>query len=319
MDSTTALIALLLVAAVAILALAALLACRDRELGRIARELDGRMPLGNARIALGVRSAGLAAIARAINGELDRECARRADDERAQRAFRQDLASLSHDIRTPLAGAQGYLQLAQRACCDADRRRYVEQAVTRLDAMRELVDGLFAYAKASDPALELDCRSVAVLPALSEVLVSFYPEFSARGWEPAIACPDEDVRAEADPEALARIFANLVNNALRHGAGAPVIVVEAPGGAGFGGSDASGSDAGLVHVRVENAVAHPERIDAARLFERFYKGDAARSGEGSGLGLAIVARLAAALGGGVAASVAEGRLSIELTLRRARG
>lgn len=296
--------AAVLLALVAALAAAVIrLARRDRELARIAAELEAREPEGNARIALEVRSPGLVALARAVNAELDRERDRRVRDLADRGAFQQDLASLSHDIRTPLAGAQGYLQLARRTGDEAARARYTEQAIRRLGSMRELVDGLFDYAKAADPGFAPELVPVALMPAVSDVLVSFYPQFTARGWEPRIDCADEDARVLADAPSLARALANLVNNALRYGSGAPGISVRGRGSE--------------IRVTMSNPVERPGDIDAARLFDRFYKSDAARSGEGSGLGLAIVARLVEAMGGTVSARVEGDELAIELALRRA--
>lgn len=296
--------AAVLLALVAALAAALIrLARRDRELARIAAELEAREPEGNARIALEVRSPGLVALARAVNAELDRERDRRVRDLADRGAFQQDLASLSHDIRTPLAGAQGYLQLARRTDDEAARARYAEQAIRRLGSMRELVDGLFDYAKAADPGFAPDLVPVALMPAVSDVLVSFYPQFTARGWEPRIDCADEDARVLADAPSLARALANLVNNALRYGSGAPGISVRGRGSE--------------IRVTMSNPVERPGDIDAARLFDRFYKSDAARTGEGSGLGLAIVARLVEAMGGTVSARVEGDELAIELALRRA--
>ena len=296
--------AAVLLALVAALAAALIrLARRDRELARIAAELEAREPEGNARIALEVRSPGLVALARAVNAELDRERDRRVRDPADRGAFQQDLASLSHDIRTPLAGAQGYLQLARRTGDEAARARYTEQAIRRLGSMRELVDGLFDYAKAADPGFAPELVPVALMPAVSDVLVSFYPQFTARGWEPRIDCADEDARVLADAPSLARALANLVNNALRYGSGAPGISVRGRGSE--------------IRVTMSNPVERPADIDAARLFDRFYKSDAARTGEGSGLGLAIVARLVEAMGGTVSARVEGDELAIELALRRA--
>ena len=297
--SAAALLALVAALAAALIRLAR----RDRELARIAAELEAREPEGNARIALEVRSPGLVALARAVNAELDRERDRRVRDLADRGAFQQDLASLSHDIRTPLAGAQGYLQLARRTGDEAARARYTEQAIRRLGSMRELVDGLFDYAKAADPGFAPELVPVALMPAVSDVLVSFYPQFTARGWEPRIDCADEDARVLADAPSLARALANLVNNALRYGSGAPGISVRGRGSE--------------IRVTMSNPVERPGDIDAARLFDRFYKSDVARTGEGSGLGLAIVARLVEAMGGTVSARVEGDELAIELALRRA--
>ena len=321
---------IILLVGVTLVAAAATLALwrHDRELTRIAELLDARdrddasVP---SQITLEVRSAGLVALARSLNAGLERECERRIAAERAQGAFQQDLASLSHDIRTPLAGAQGYLQLAERATDPAERNRYTEQAVERLDAMRGLVDGLFEYARASDPTFALDLEPLELMPVLSDALLAFYPQLSARGWEPRIECADEEVRVLANRGALDRVLANLTVNALRYGSGAPVVEVVASGtpvaaanlGAATKRSQACGPAPHAVAIRLSNPVAEPERIDAERLFDRFYRSDAARTGEGTGLGLAIVARLVAAMDGHVAARLAGTTLTIEVTLPRA--
>lgn len=309
---------------------ALVLLARDRELARIARivETHADEGLGNARVMLHVRSAGLTRLARALNAEFDRTDEARIAAERAHDTFQQDLASLSHDIRTPLAGAQGYLQLAERTDDPDAAARYRLQATDRLDAMRELVDGLFDYARASDPGFAPELDPVEIVPALSEALLAFYPELTARGWEPRVLCAeaDEGVCALANREALGRVLMNLTVNALRHGTGAPAVEValEAtaqtpPAGTSAAGSvraarGGAASPAGRVIIRFANPVADASRIDAARLFDRFYRADAARTGEGTGLGLAIVARLVDAMDGTVSAQAADGTLAITVAL-----
>lgn len=340
MTMETALAALLCVACALLCVACALLAAalldrsrRDRELVRLARALEARDPASNARLTLAVRSPGLVAVARATNRLLDAEQERRIADERARAAFQQDLASLSHDIRTPLAGAQGYLQLADLAETEAERDRALAQAARRLVAMRELVDGLFEYAKAADPSLALELRPMAVAPALADALAAAYPQFEARGWEPEVRIAAPGARALAEEGALARVLGNLVTNALRYGVAAPVVELVETGGdgmpdvgpavaAGAGARDARragglGAAAGTVRIRVSNKVSDPAAIDADRLFDRFYRGGASRSGDGSGLGLAIVARLVGAMGGTAAASLEGDVLTVEVTLHAA--
>lgn len=313
---------------------ALVLLARERELGRIACAIEARAEqgLGNARITLHVRSAGLTRLAQALNAEFDRTEEARIAAERAHGAFQQDLASLSHDIRTPLAGAQGYLQLAERTEDAEAAARFRAQATERLATMRELVDGLFDYARASDPDFALELESVEVMPALSEALLTFYPDLNARGWEPRVLCAEADagVRTLANREALGRVLMNLTVNALRHGMGAPTVEVAretaspvTPAGAGTAARNGAAGTAhtasavlpaGSVTIRFANPVADASRIDAERLFDRFYRGNAARTGEGTGLGLAIVARLVEAMGGTVAAQAADGTLTITVAL-----
>lgn len=284
------------------LALAGLAACGfavvvayGRELRRMAAFLRTRGPRSNARMATEMPGRSFADLARAVNAELDHADEERRAAQVAQRDFQRDLASLSHDIRTPLMGARGYVQLAAGEP-DADRRaHYLEAAGMRLDAMESLLDQLFAYARANDPDMELDVRPVRIHQILAGVLVGHYPAFEERGWEPDVSFDDEGVQIEADPEALARIFDNLVMNALRYGNGAPSVCQRGQC---------------LVFA---NPVADPSAVDADRLFERFYQADAARAGGGSGLGLAVVASLARAMGIKVAAAVCGDDLRIALS------
>ena len=249
-----------------------------RELRRMARFLRGRDARSNARMTVEAPGRAFAELAEAVNAQLDAAQRERLEGQRRQQEFQRDLSSLSHDIRTPLMGAKGYLRLAQDEGDDAGRARRLAAAEARLDDMGALLDQLFAYAQANDPDLALDLRPVRVLPVLADVLVGQYPAFERQGWEPRVDFQDEALLVDADPEALARIFENLVVNALRHGVSAPTI--EQRGGA----------------VTFANEVSDPAALDVERLFERFYRADASRTSPGSGLGLAVAASLAEAMG-----------------------
>lgn len=274
---------------------AAALFCR-RELRRMARFLRERDARSNARMTVNAPGRAFAELVEAVNGQLDAAQRERLDGQRRQQEFQRDLASLSHDIRTPLMGAKGYLRLAQDEGEEAGRVRRLAAAEARLDDMGALLDQLFAYARANDPDLALDLAPVAVLPVLADVLVGQFPAFEQRGWEPQVDFENEALMVEADAEALVRIFENLVGNALRHGSGP--LAVQQRGG----------------RVTFANEVPDPAAIDPERLFERFYRADASRSATGSGLGLAVAASLAAAMGMRLSARLEENVLVVELEL-----
>ena len=268
----------------------------ERELGRMARGLAQRDQDSNERVFVTLRTRGTVEVAQAINDLLDEERDRSAAELARRHAFQQDLASLSHDIRTPLAGAQGYLQLHERER-DAERQaRCLREAQARLSDLRVLVDQLFEYTKAVSPDNHLALEDTSVLGELSEALAALYPDFVRRGWEPVVHFEDEGVTVRADAEALRRMFANLLTNALRYGAGAPRI-------------EQIGRE-----LRFSNEVDDPGEIDVERLFTRFYRADRSRTSPGSGLGLAIVASLAQEMGMRVRATLDNATLTITVSL-----
>lgn len=271
------------VAAVAVVAI--VVGLYERELRNMAHFLRQRERGSNERISVEFATQGIREVASAMNEELDVLRDARIEQEKRQVAFRQDLSSLSHDIRTPLAGAQGYLQLYERTEDPGEQKRCLKEAAARLGVMRDLTDKLFEYAKAVDSDSPLTLERVEVFSVLAEVLAGMYPQFAERNWKPLITFEDEDVAVLADKEALQRVFSNLLTNALRYGADAPCIEQEG------------------TTIRISNTVADPFSIDADHMFDRFYQAEAARTNDGSGLGLAIVASLVERMGGNVSARV----------------
>ena len=269
----------LLVGALALvaIALAVQLARSERELRSIARFLAERDPDSNARVTVGMRTRGFVLLGQAVNRLIDRHQGERIAAEESKRALRRGLTCLSHDIRTPLAGAQGYVQLLADEKDERERARYQDVVARRLDDVEALLDQLYDYARTQDPDHRVEWEPVEVDEVLTESLASLYPQFKERAWEPDIELGEEALSVVSNADALKRIFRNLAVNALRHGSAPPRIA-------------RTGRE-----VSFSNRVADPGAIDVDRLFERFYQGDRARSADGSGLGLAIVAELARAL------------------------
>ena len=274
------------------------------ELGRQARFLARRERLSNARLTCGSRLPGMVGMVDAVNAEIDAADAERVEALRAADEFSRGLSALSHDVRTPLTGARGYLQLAREEADPARKDEQLAAADARLAAMSGLLDELFSYARAADPDTPLELGPVVLRPVLEQVLLGHYPEFEARGWEPAFELEDSSIEVTADREALTRIVENLVVNALRHGSGPLVVRVWSAGGK-------SVEKDGVV-VEFSNPVSDPSAIDADRLFERFYQADASRATAGSGLGLSVAAKLAAAQGMGLSACLEGAELVVTL-------
>lgn len=271
-----------------------------RDLAAIARALDahGEKPADRLRVESG--DADVAAVAAAVNRAFDAELDRDRERTAANARFNEGLAALAHDLRTPLAGAQGYLQLAERASDPAEKVRYLDAAAERLAATRDLTEKLFDFARVSAPAFTsaLELEPVELEQAVVKAFAARYPDFEARGWEPELDLAGDKTRVLADPAALDRMVGELAANALAHGAAAPRVQVAAP----------------VLTVTNPVAPAMAAALDPSRVFDDFYQADPARRAKGSGLGLATVHRLAAAMGASATAELLPGpRFSIAIS------
>lgn len=216
--------------------------------------------------------------------------------ERAEKQLKQNITSLAHDIRTPLTGAAGYVQLA-RECEEPQKQAYYLQVASdRLGELGDMLEELFLYTKLTSEEFTPDMREVQVLPLLSDCLVGLYHRFEEKGSSPQVDFVQEGFRVRADEECLRRIFHNLIQNALQHGSG-DILIQQEEG-----------------RLIFENAVSETSRPDPEHIFDRFYKADSARRKGSSGLGLFIVKELAERMNGSVQALLEGDRLRITLTL-----
>lgn len=265
-----------------------------REVRSIRRQLE-EIERGS-RMELGVysRQREMLALCRKLN-ELGRQNMQgQIRYEKAQKQLKQNITALAHDIRTPLAGASGYVQLAGE-CRERGRQAYYLQAAEgRLKELGDMLEELFLFTKLSDADFEPDMRRLQVLPLLGNCLVGMYLQFEEKGISPEVRFDSEGFRVDADEEYLRRIFHNLIRNALLHGTGNLVITQQEK------------------RLTFENAVSETSRPDTEQIFEQFYKADSARRKGSSGLGLFIVKELMEKMGGGVKAELEQEKLRIIL-------
>ena len=285
------LLALILALAALGAALLRLLAYRGQLL-EMARVLEETPAESNLRLT--VRMSGMAPrrLCRAINARLESGRQLRQETLRGERELTYTMACISHDIRTPLAGAMGYLQLLSG---EPDRREeYLGIVKKRLEELEGLLDELFLYTRLLNGSLPLDCGETAALPPLWGALAEFYPQLEPAGIQPELSFDREAMRVWASPEALGRVYRNLIANALRHGGGG--LAVSARDG----------------EICFSNPLGPGPTPDPDHLFDRFYQSSPARGKGGAGLGLAIVRELMEQMGGRVSAQIVDGGLQIKL-------
>lgn len=179
------------------------------------------------------------------------------------------VTNVSHDLRTPLTAICGYLDLLEQEVQTEAAARYLAVIRERTDAMRALTEELFRYSVLTATADELHTEPVCLNDVLEQSLAGFYGALSARGITPSVQLPEEKVIRPLDAAALRRVFDNILSNAAKYSDG-DLAVVLAPDG----------------KVTFSNRASALSRVEAARLFDRFYTVDSARGSTGLGLSIA---------------------------------
>ncbi len=266
------------------------------QLLEMARVLEETPPESNLRLTVRMPGAAPRRLCRAVNARLEEGRQLRLETLRREQELKYTMASISHDIRTPLAGAMGYLELLEGAPeRQADYLRIVRKRLAELDG---LLEELFLYTRLQSGSLPLECGELAALPPLWDALAEFYPQLEAAGIAPVLQFDREDMKVYASPEALGRVYRNLIANALRHGGG---------------GLAVSGRDG---EICFSNVLAPGSMPDSAHLFDRFYQSSPARTKGGAGLGLSIVRELMERMGGRASAQITGDTLEIRLSFAR---
>src|SRR5699024_10939930 len=137
--------------------------------------------------------------------------------------------------------------------------------------------------------LKLNCRNTDIHSVLRDVVASYYGDFEQKKCVPHIVIPNSPAIIWGDPDALTRIFSNVVYNALVHGEGNYQIT-------------AALEEAETV-ITFNNSAMSIQQEDHTLLFDRFYTTDQSRSKKTTGLGLAIAQRLVSRMGGQISASL----------------
>jgi signal transduction histidine kinase len=225
---------------------------------------DERLPLPTAHDEIRRLGETLNALLARLRGSIERE--------------RRFVADASHELRTPLAVLKTELEAALR---DPDPKPAIASAIEECDRLSQLAEDLLVLARSEEGELPVRCETLRARPLLEGVRDRFTDRATRAGR--AILVEDGDVTISADPLRLRQALGNLVDNALRHGAGDVVLRAAA--------------DDGGVTLEVSDGGTGFAPDIAGRAFERFARGDRARTRGGTGLGLAIVRAVAEAHGG----------------------
>ncbi|MBL9139616.1 MAG: hypothetical protein JNK85_27350 [Verrucomicrobiales bacterium] len=209
---------------------------------------------------------------------------------------REFVANVSHELRTPLSLIKGFVEtLIDGARHDPEvSLRFLQTIEKHSNRLTFLIEDLLTISQLESGAVVLNCQSGELKPLVDKVLEDLSARAAAREIRLNNAIP-QGLIAHADFDRLQQVFFNLVDNAIKYGrTGGQVIL----GGEPIPGKGGPGV---ALWVKDDGPGIPKESLD--RIFERFYRVDAARSREqgGTGLGLSIVKHIVQAHGGEVRA------------------
>ena len=252
-----------------------------------------------ARLSLPCPSAGAEELLSCLNQLLELRQEERARYRRKEQELRRQIANVSHDLRTPLTSILGYLQLLEGDGLSPERKaEYLAVIEGRARTLQTFIAAFYDLSRIEGGELPLEREQVDLRRALSDQLAASYGQIEEAGLDMEVELADGLPPVWADSGAVARIFSNLLTNALRHGKDALSVRLYRAGN--------------VIVSAFSNRAEGLTAEDAAHVFERYYTADKMRTGQSTGLGLAIVKALAERMGHTAAARWEDGVFTIEV-------
>ena len=212
------------------------------------------------------------------------------DKEReSERTKNELITNVAHDLRTPLTSIIGYLELLSGPVKlnEEIQKKYLDITYKKSKRLQKLIEDLFGFTKLNYGKISMKVSKVDIVKLLSQMLEEFYPNFMEKNLAYELQSNVTAKVITADGNLLARLFDNLINNAIKYGSEGKKIIVKV---------DATDT---VVTVSVTNFGYVIPKEELPLLFEKFYRVEQSRSVNtgGTGLGLAIAKNIVDMHGG----------------------
>lgn len=229
-------------------------------------------------------------LANALNDYSDQIKEKNLAVEKDRARLKSVIAGISHDFRTPLTAAKGYMQLMKKGGHVIGKdQEYLDIALAKTDYLRVLSDAFFEVSSAEAKDDEIETADVDVAALLTSQAFEQYDWVKESGVNVTFDIPEQSVTVRSNETMLSRIFANFFSNARKYAKSRMAVRLVC--------------EDGRVEVIFENDIDLDDEIDVDTIFDAFCRGKS-RQKEGAGLGLYIVRCLADKLGHEVSAEVA---------------
>ena len=259
------------------------------ELGMILKEDT------NTSLRLSTHDRDMCRLADSINVQLKQVRKEHLQYHQGNTELKTAITNISHDIRTPLTAIAGNLYMIGKTDDLSEIREYIAVIEERTETMKQLTEELFRYSMIVSDEGKAETEEVFVNQVLQESISSFYPVLTEKGITPQIHLTDARIVRNVNRSELARVFSNLLNNAVKYS---------------NGDLDITLSDTG--EITFANTAKELSTVEVEQLFDRFYTVEVARNS--TGLGLSIARTLVERMGGTITADYDDGRLTIKIML-----
>lgn len=203
--------------------------------------------------------------------------------------YRQEfLADVSHELKTPIFAAQGFVHTLLDNPNESPeiRQKFLEKAAKSLDGLDVLVKDLLTVSQIETGAIKIEKKRINLRPMIEEIFEQLEGKAKKRGVKLSLNCTDEAIDVKADAQKIEQVLVNLVDNGIKYGNqdGKVTVLIE------------DRKKSYLISVK-DNGPGISEK-HLPRLFERFYRVDKSRTKHsgGTGLGLSIVKHIVQAHG-----------------------
>ena len=212
----------------------------------------------------------------------------------SERTKNELITNVAHDLRTPLTSIIGYLELLSGPVKlnEEMQKKYLDITYKKSKRLQKLIEDLFGFTKLNYGKISMKVSKVDIVKLLSQMLEEFYPNFMEKNLAYELQSNVTAKVITADGNLLARLFDNLINNAIKYGSEGKKIIVKV---------DATDT---VVTVSVTNFGYVIPKEELPLLFEKFYRVEQSRSVNtgGTGLGLAIAKNIVDMHGGTIGAT-----------------
>jgi len=188
------------------------------------------------------------------------------------------IVSVSHDLRTPLTSIIGYIKLIKENYKEKDDiNKYIDIIDSKSNRLEELINDLFEYTKLTSCDIKLEKIDISLNEFMRQVVEGMMPVCNQNDLNILLEASDEDLNVNVEPAKMARVFENIIYNAIRYSNKKSNIYIKI----------SKAENRAMVSIENEGKPLKEEELN--KIFDMFYRTDESRNNQtgGSGIGLAI--------------------------------